>query len=155
MNKKQQQIINAEVERRVKQQLSILNSYNNYEADLGFLSLLITRHVNMAKRFVIDPLNDRLDKKDFLRDEDVKEIHNNITASIIMDISDQYKTMLITKYFKDETRLIKFIDDNILFTLQNLAIDANKNRIGKTYNDVFQKSVLNLNNINKQKEEEK
>lgn len=155
MNKKQQQIINAEVERRVKQQLSILNSYSNYEADLGFLSLLITRHVNMAKRFVIDPLNDRLDKKDFLRDEDVKEIHNNITASIIMDISDQYKTMLITKYFKDETRLIKFIDDNILFTLQNLAIDANKNRIGKTYNDVFQKSVLNLNNINKQKEEEK
>lgn len=155
MNKKQQQIINAEVERRVKQQLSILNSYSNYEADLGFLSLLITRHVNMAKRFVIDPLNDRLDKKDFLRDEDIKEIHNNITASIIMDISDQYKTMLITKYFKDETRLIKFIDDNILFTLQNLAIDANKNRIGKTYNDVFQKSVLNLNNINKQKEEEK
>lgn len=155
MNKKQQQIINAEVERRVKQQLSIFNSYSNYEADLGFLSLLITRHINMAKRFVIDPLNDRLDKKDFLRDEDVKEIHNNITASIIMDISDQYKTMLITKYFKDESRLIKFIDDNILFTLQNLAIDANKNRIGKTYNDVFQKSVLNLNNINKQKEEEK
>ena len=155
MNKKQQQIVNAEVERRVKQQLSILNSYSNYEADLGFLSLLITRHVNMAKRFVIDPLNDRLDKKDFLRDEDIKEIHNNITASIIMDISDQYKTMLITKYFKDETRLIKFIDDNILFTLQNLAIDANKNRIGKTYNDVFQKSVLNLNKINKQKEEEK
>lgn len=154
MTKKQKERMNKEIEARVRQQVAMLNSYRDYETDLGFLTLLITRHLNMTKKYVIDPLVDRLNKTDYLRDEDFKEIHQTITASIMMDMSDQYKLMLCTKYFKDETRLIKFIDDNILFTLQTLAIDANRNRINKTYSEQFNVSVLNLNKA-LQKEEKK
>lgn len=120
--------------------------YTKWNDDLGFLNFISTRKKNITKEYLISVYQKQKSDKDYLTDEEIEPIVNDIVNEIISQISDSYKSFLIEKYFGSIESLIKFISEDVYVDLTSDAINRNIKKITAT----VQKNALSaLSGMNK------
>jgi len=107
----------------------LYTDYINWDKDLGFLTLVITRKKNITKNYYINIYSTQLKSTDYIRDEDIQDIIVNGVNEVINELSPSYKNFLITKYFKDEKELVKFITEDFYVDLTSAAILQNSDKV--------------------------
>jgi isoleucyl-tRNA synthetase len=130
--------------------------YNNWDKDLGFLTLIINRKKNITKNYYISIYSTQLKDTDYLRDEDLEDIILSGVTEVVNELSENYKNYLVDKYFKNEQELIKFVTEEFYVDLTSAAITQNADKIK---NNAIRKRVVdigrqNLRNQQKQEAEE-
>jgi hypothetical protein len=131
--------------------VKVLSDYTTWEDDLGFLNLIIDRKKNITKNYYINIFASQLQETDYIRDEDLESIIYKGVTEVIKEISPNYKKHLISRYFADETQLIKFITEEFYVDLTAAAINQNNTKIRK---NVMKKNVESLGRIAKKADEE-
>ncbi len=130
--------------------------YTKWESDLGFLSLTITRKLNIAKEFNLKILADQMREENaFLGDKDITELYENTTADIYDALAESYKKYLIDKYFGSDKALIAFIAETVIEELIVTAIDKNNLKIKTKYSKEMVNAISELNKKANAKKEEK
>ncbi len=120
-------------------------TYANWEQDFGFLTLMMTRNINMQKAFFIDPYVGQLDGMSMLKDEDIEDSITQIVEETYTSLSDNYINFLVSKYFKDRQALLSFISDHVYVEVLKNATSANKDKIAKQYQNKIVKKLNDLN----------
>jgi hypothetical protein len=128
----------------------LYTDYNNWEKDLGFLTLIITRKKNITKNYYINIYSSQLKDTDFVRDEDIEPIIIKGVNEVMKELSESYKQFLYTKYFSGEKGLIKFLTEDFYVELTNAAIVQNSEKIKS---NATRKRVTDLNRMNKDQQE--
>lgn len=124
-------------------------TYANWEQDFGFLTLIMTRNINMQKAFFIDPYVGQLDGMGMLKDEDIEDSITQIVEETYTSLSDNYINFLVSKYFKDRQALLSFISDHVYVEVLKNATSANKDKIAKQYQNKIVKKLNDLNTTSK------
>jgi hypothetical protein len=127
------------------------SDYTEWEKDLGFLGLIIDRKKNITKNYYINIFASQLQETDYIRDEDLEGIIFKGVTEVIKEISPNYKKHLTTRYFANETQLVKFITEEFYVDLTAAAINQNNTKIRK---NVFRKNVESISKITKQQNKE-
>jgi len=105
-------------------------NYMNWEQDLGFLNLLMTRKKNIIKNYFIAIFKTQLVKDtDFIRDEDLEEVISASIYEVFNEISSTYRAYLTTKYFGSEEELLRFITEDFYVELTAAAINQNNEKV--------------------------
>ena len=128
--------------------------YNNWEKDLGFLTLIMSRKKNITKNYFISIYSTQLKDTDYIRDEDLEEIIYNGVSEVINELSDNYKYHLTNKYFKSEAELIKFVTEDFYVELTGEAINQNNIKIRNNAVKKNMQVVSEKNNRNVEENEE-
>ena len=130
--------------------------YTKWESDLGFLTLTITRKINIAKEFNLKILGDQLKEDNaFIGDKDITDLYQTTTADIYDSLADAYKQYLIEKYFGTEKAFIAFIAETVIEELIVTAIEKNNLKIKTKYSREMVDAISELNNKSNKKKEEK
>ena len=98
---------------------------STWEQDFAFLFLLMERKKKMFTRFTIDAKSSRLSETQRIKDEDIWPESEKTIADIVDSLSDNYKNLLITKYFKDESALISFVAEDFLLFVTETVLSVN------------------------------
>jgi hypothetical protein len=119
--------------------------YTKWQEDLGFLTLLMTRKKNVTKNYFINIYATQLKDTDYIRDEDLEDVIYNGVSEVVNELSENYKTHLIDRYFKNEKELIKFITEDFYVELTSAAVFQNNEKIRnvamkKKFENVTQKN---------------
>jgi hypothetical protein len=118
-------------------------NYTQWETELGFLNLLMTRKKNIVKNYFISIFKTQLVKDtDFIRDEDLEESISSSIFEVFNELSPAYKNHLVYKYFGSEDELLKFITEDFYVDLTAAAIAQNNEKVRLS---VLKKKVENLN----------
>jgi len=129
----------------------LFTDYTNWDKDLGFLTLLMTRKKNITKNYFINIYSSQLKDTDYVRDEDLEPIIIKSVNEIIKELSESYKIFLVTKYFGNEKELIKFLTEDFYVELSNAAIVQNTEKIRS---NATKKRVIDVNKMNSKNSEE-
>lgn len=124
--------------------------YTNWEKDLGFLQLILTREKNIVKEFVINVYSGQKDVKDYLSDKEIDPLISDIVETVISRLGDNYKDFLIEKYFGTQDSLISFISEDVYVDLISDSINRNNNKIKAQFQE---KVIKDLNKSKKQTQE--
>ena len=131
--------------RKKKEELAKLQAraatYADWDKDLGFLTLILTRKKNITKEFLLNTYNMQTTAKNPLTDADLEEPIANITTDILGSLGKNYKTFLIEKYFGSEERLVEYIAEDVYVDLVQAAISINKGKAQITLNTQFAKKL--------------
>jgi valyl-tRNA synthetase len=139
-------------DKKKKEEPKILyTDYINWDKDLGFLTLLMTRKKNITKNYFINIYSTQLKDTDFVRDEDLEPIIIKSVNELMKEIAESYKAFLITKYFGSEKELIKFLTEDFYVELTNAAIVQNSDKIKA---NATRKRVTDIGRINNRTTEE-
>lgn len=128
-------------------------TYANWEQDFGFLTLIMTRNINMHKAFFIDPYVGQLDGMGMIKDDDIDDSINQIVEDTYTSLSDNYINFLVSKYFKDRKALLSFISDHVYVEVLKNATSANKDKIAKKYQNKIVKKLNDLNTTAKKEQQ--
>lgn len=130
-------------------QINTDTNYRDWDKDLGFLILQINRQIQYGTKYEIPSIMSVMkdNKSEFIKDNDLNETYASLTNEILTELSDQYKTYLCTKYFKDEQALAKFIYESIYTALVDASIEANNEKIQAQNKQILTEKI---NQINKQ-----
>jgi hypothetical protein len=129
----------------------IMYDYREWEEDLGFLTLCISRKTSMIQNYVINIFsqNMSLDKdggtNKFIHDSDIMDAYEKTVKDVINCLSDNYVAYLVSKYFNGRDELIRFVSESVYVNIVNSAISANKDKINKEYLAEFDKQIQKLN----------
>jgi hypothetical protein len=104
-------------------------NYIEWEKDLGFLTLLMSRKKNIIKNYFINVFKTQLGVTDYIRDEDLEEVIQSSVSEVFEELSENYKEYLTTKYFGSDSGLIKFITEDFYVELTSAAIVQNNEKI--------------------------
>ena len=130
--------------------------YTKWESDLGFLTLTITRKINIAKEFNLKILGDQMTENNaFIGDKDIIDLYQETTNDIYDSLSETYKAYLIEKYFGTDKAFIAFIAETVLEELIVTAIDKNNSKIKTRYSKEMVDAISELNKKTTTKKEEK
>jgi len=130
----------------------VYTDYINWDKDLGFLTLLMTRKKNISKNYFINIYATQLKDTDYIRDEDIVQIIENGVKEVIDELSESYREFLTVKYFKDLQGLIKFITEDFYVDLTNSAIVQNSEKIRGA---IVKQRVVDISKKNTANKEEK
>lgn len=119
--------------------------YTNWEKDLGFLMLILSRKKGIVKEFIIGIYDKQKKDSDYLTDEEMDPIILNIVNETMNQLGSEYKEFLIKKYFGSEESLISFISEDVYVDLVSDAIKRNTKKITTTIQSGILKAVSNLN----------
>ena len=120
--------------------------YTNWEKDLGFLTLILTRKKNITKEYLINIYSKQKSDRDYLKDEEIEPIINNIIIETVEQIGSKYLNFIIEKYFGTRDNLIKFITEDVYVDLTSDAINRNIKKITTTLQN---QKIGNLKKLNK------
>jgi len=123
------------------EQKPIDTNYQDWDKDLGFLTLILTRKKNITKNYFINIFKTQLKETDYITDEDLFPIIQQGVEETMSEISDSYKAYLITKYFRSEAELIKFVTEDFYVDLTTSAITQNGEKIKM---NIIRKNVSTL-----------
>jgi hypothetical protein len=112
-----------------KVQQPVDTNYQDWDKDLGFLTLILTRKKNITKNYFINIFKTQLKETDYITDEDLFPIIQQGVEETMSEISESYKQYLITKYFRSEAELIKFVTEDFYVDLTTAAITQNGEKI--------------------------
>jgi hypothetical protein len=142
--------------KKKKEPVKVAFDYTKWESDLGFLTLIITRKINIAKEFNLKILGDQMTENNaFIGDKDITELYQDTTNDIYDSLSDTYKTYLIEKYFGTDKAFIAFIAETVIEELIVTAIDKNNSKIKTRYSKEMVDAITELNKKSTAKKEEK
>lgn len=120
--------------------------YTKWEADFGFLTLILSRKKGITKEFLIGIYDKQKSDKDYLKDEEIEPIISNVVGETIEQLGSKYKSFLIDKYFGSEENLIKFVSEDVYVDLVSDAIKRNVKKITTTVQKNTMRALGNLNN---------
>ena len=121
-------------------------AYNDWENDFGYLTLIMTRRINLAKKYDITLFAKMLENKaDFVKQNDVEPIYINTTNQIYSMLSQNYKNFLIEKYFGEDKNLLYFIEELVLDEFISAGIGLNEEKIKRQAAEDTQRVVNILN----------
>lgn len=112
-----------------KEEIKPKYSYNDWEKDLGFLNLVMSRKQNITINFLIKVRNRQLKGKDYLRDEDIEPLIDDGVVDTINQLGDNYKNFLIEKYFGSLNSLVAYITEDWYVVLVGATINENNTKI--------------------------
>jgi hypothetical protein len=115
--------------KKTKKKLPVDNNYGDWERDLGFLMLVMSRKKNITKNYYINIFSTQLSSTDYIRDEDLEEIISGGVVEVLKELSQNYVEYLITKYFRSEEQLVKFVTEEFYVDLTSAAINQNNSKI--------------------------
>lgn len=124
--------------------------YTNWEKDLGFLNLILSRKKGITREYLIKTYSRQKIEKDYITDEELEPIIEKTIGEVINEISGNYKLFLIEKYFGSENNLIKYITEDIYVDLVTDTINEN---IRKIKGNIQNKLLSTFSKTNKKKEE--
>ena len=105
-------------------------NYSQWETELGFLTLLMTRKKNIVKNYFIGIYKTQLVKDtDFIRDEDLEQAISDSIYEVFNEISPVYKNHLVYKYFGSEQELLKYITEDFYVDFTAAAISQNNEKV--------------------------
>ena len=105
------------------------NKYVNWENDLGFLNFILSRKKSIVIDFLVATYSKQLQDTDYLKDDDVEPIVENVVVDTLGMLGESYKAFLIEKYFGSEQKLIEFIAEDVYINLTSDAIERNNQKI--------------------------
>ena len=120
--------------------------YTNWDKDLGFLTLILSRKKAITREFLIGIYSQQKSEKDYLTDEEIETPIENIVLDVLKQLSDEYREFLIQKYFGTKESLIQYITEDVYVDLVN---DAIKRNTGKIKSNIQANLLKNLSNISK------
>lgn len=127
--------------------------YTNWEKDIGFLTLIMSRKKNISKNFYIGIYATQLRETDYVRDEDLEDIIVRGVSEVIAELSPAYKAYLVDKYFGSEAELAKFVTEDFYVDLTGAAIEQNRTKINS--NAVRRRAVdIGRQNLRDQQEQQ-
>lgn len=120
--------------------------YTNWEKDLGFLTLILSRKKGITKEFLIGVYDKQKNETDYLTDDELEPVIGSIVNEVVDQLGAKYKIFLIDKYFGSEESLIKFITEDVYVDLVSDSINRNIKKISNTIQKKFIKNLTGLNN---------
>jgi len=132
-------------QRPVNQAMVNPTYYSAWQQDLGFLTLIMERNINIHKAVFINPYIKQVDGSGMIRDEDINESIVDIIEAVYKSLSDEYIEFLSTKYFNGEDALLSFISDHVYMQVLNNANDANVDKMKSIYQNKLISRVSDLN----------
>jgi hypothetical protein len=120
--------------------------YTNWEKDLGFLTLILSRKKGITKEFLIGIYDKQKKDTDYLTDDELEPVVGNIVNEVIDQLGAKYKIFLIDKYFGSEESLVKFITEDVYVDLVSDTINRNIKKISNNIQKKFIKNLTGLNN---------
>lgn len=120
----------------------IIYQYNNWHEDFGFLQLIMEQKFNGVSGIISmysRQLNDKV-----LKDEDVLTYFEDLVNSIVDTLSSSYITMLISKYFKDQVQLVKFISETCYVKLVEFGTNQNEKKISELVKNKINKQIIDM-----------
>ena len=129
-----------------KQQPEKKQDYTNWDKDLGFLNLILSRKKGITKEFLINTYSLQKSDKDYLTDEEINPIVQNIVSEVLEQIGENYQNFLIEKYFGTQKSLISFITEDVYVDLISDSINRNTLKIKS---GMYGKLVNTLGKLNK------
>jgi hypothetical protein len=147
----------AETKKKVSKK-PVDSNYIEWEKELGFLMLIMSRKKNITKNYYINIFSTQLSSTDYIRDEDLEEIIAAGVVEVIKELSANYKEYLVTKYFSSESGLVKFITEEFYVDLTSAAINQNNtkirdNMIKKKVNEMAMSNFKESEQLEAQEEE--
>ena len=124
-----------------------ITDYTDWEKDLGFLTLIMTRKKNITKNYFIDIYSTQLKDTDYIRDTDLQKIMSDSVLEVMEGLSQNYKDFLYLKYFGSEVGLIKFITEDFYVDLTNSAIKQNASKLTKNIQKKRVETVVQKNTV--------
>jgi hypothetical protein len=112
-----------------KKKIAVDNNYIEWEKDLGFLSLLMSRKKGIIKNYFINIFKTQLGPTDYIRDEDLEDMIQNSVVEVFSELSENYKDYLTVKYFGTDEGLVRFITEDFYVELTSEAIIQNNEKI--------------------------
>ena len=113
-------------------------NYTTWEADFGFLNLILSRKKNITKEYLIGIYSEQKSKSDYLNDEELAPPIESVVSDVFEQIGDEYKNFLVRKYFGSVENLLKYITEDVYVDLTTYAINRNVAKIKST----LQKRVI-------------
>jgi len=135
-----------------KEESANLDNYTEWEKDLGFLMLIMSRKKNITKNYYINIFSTQLSSTDYIRDEDLEALIYGGVIEVIKELSENYKKYLTTKYFNSEEQLVKFITEEFYVDLTSAAINQNNSKIR---DNIIKKKVTEMTRSQPVEEDEK
>ena len=120
--------------------------YTNWEKDLGFLTLILSRKKGITKEFLIGVYDKQKKDTDYLTDDELEPVVGNIVNEVVDQLGVKYKIFLIDKYFGSEESLVKFITEDVYVDLVSDSINRNIKKISSNIQKKFIKNLTGLNN---------
>ena len=120
--------------------------YTNWEKDLGFLTLILSRKKGITKEFLIGIYDKQKKDTDYLTDDELEPVVGNIVNEVVDQLGAKYKIFLIDKYFGSEESLVKFITEDVYVDLVSDSINRNIKKISSNIQKKFIKNLTGLNN---------
>lgn len=106
--------------------------YTKWEQDFGFLNLILTRKKNITKEYLIGIYQKQKSASDYLTDEEIQPIVEDIIQEVINQIGTEYKQFLINKYFGSLENLVRYVSEDVFVDLTSDAIQRNVKKIMAT-----------------------
>lgn len=119
--------------------------YTKWQEDFGFLNLILNRKKNITKQYVINVYSNQKSETDYMTDDELEPIIENIVKECIEQIGKTYQDFLIKKYFGTFENLISYISEDVYVDIITDAINRN---IGKIKSGLQKKIINNLSNLN-------
>lgn len=135
--------------RKKKQPVNINLNYTTWEADFGFLTLLLTKEINANRTFIINPMSTQMDGYGTIKDSDVSETIEIVATNVLSSLSNNYKQFLLMKYFRDEEALVSFIVTTVYLEIFKASTEANMSKINNIKAKALSKNILKMNNLSK------
>ena len=121
--------------------------FKDWEKDLGFLNLILSRKKGITKEFIIGVYSKQKAEKDYISDEELEPHVQTAVNDVVSQIGDNYKNFLIEKYFGTYDNLIKYITEDIYVDLVSDTINRNVDKIRATVQKQQMTSVTDMNKI--------
>ena len=111
-----------------KKEVQPVLDYSKWENELGFLNLIISRKQNATREFLINIYSNQKNNTDYLSDDEIDPVVEKVVIDIMTQISGNYKTFLINKYFGSELALVRYVTEEVYITLVSDAVNRNYNK---------------------------
>ena len=111
-----------------KKEVQPVLDYSKWETELGFLNLIISRKQNATREFLINIYSNQKNNTDYLSDDEIDPVVEKVVIDIMTQISGNYKTFLINKYFGSGLALVRYVTEEVYITLVSDAVNRNYNK---------------------------
>jgi len=132
----------------------LYTDYSFWEKDLGFLESILSKKKTIASEFIIKTFANQLkNSNDYLKDEDITPVIQNVVMETFDLIGDSYKEFLRSKYFGNDENIVKYLTEDVCADLTIEAINTNHKKILDNFKRERLQAISEMNSGTKQNSE--
>lgn len=125
--------------------------YVDWEKELGFLDVLVSRELNIIRNIFVDLHKN--DESRFVDDDRIKSVVAVSVADIVESISPQYLEFLSTKYFNGTEAVVDYVTNTLyIATLNDVVEIYNQRSIAEVRKQQAVIANQQVKELNKKKE---